>query len=134
MSLQKRMSLLIIVDSAIVLFSIYLGYFVLYPINDLLSNTFLLVSSLAIFIAHHCFAMFYGLYRKVWEYASIRELMSIYKAVTLSILTVALVQYVVRGDVLVRALAITWMLHILLIGGSRLSWRIFRDSYVVGEK
>lgn len=134
MSLQKRMSLLIVVDSAIVLFSIYLGYFVLYPINNLFSNTFLLASSLAIFIAHHGFAMYYGLYRKVWEYASIRELVSIYKAVTLSILTVALVQYLVRGDVLIRALSITWMLHILLIGGSRLSWRIFRDTYISGEK
>lgn len=134
MSLQKRMSLLIVVDSAIVLFSIYIGYFVLYPINNLFSNTFLLASSLAIFLAHHGFAMYYGLYRKVWEYASIRELVSIYKAVTLSILTVALVQYLVRGDVLVRALSITWMLHILLIGGSRLSWRIFRDTYISGEK
>ena len=128
------MSLLIVVDSAIVLFSIYIGYFILYPINDLLNNTFLLTSSLTIFVAHHGFAMYYGLYRKVWEYASIRELVSIYKAVTLSILTVALVQYLVRGDVLVRALSITWMLHILLIGGSRLSWRIFRDTYISGEK
>ncbi|MEK5214640.1 polysaccharide biosynthesis protein [Psychrobacillus sp. FSL H8-0487] len=134
MSLPKRMSLLIIVDSAIVLFSIYIGYFILYPIDNLLSNTFLLMSSLAIFLAHHGFAMYYGLYRKVWEYASIRELVSIYKAVTLSILTVALVQYLVRGDVLIRALSITWMLHILLIGGSRLSWRVFRDTYISGDK
>lgn len=87
-----------------------------------------MASALTIFIAHHAFAMYYGLYRKVWEYASIGELSSIVKAVTLSILAIALVQYLYRGDILLRALAITWMLHVLLIGGSRLSWRVLRDN------
>lgn len=134
MSLRKRISLLIFVDSCIVFFSIYIGYFVLHPIENPFNNTFLLISALTIFIAHHFFAMYYGLYRKVWEYASIRELVSIAKAVSLTILTVALIQFLVAGDVLTRALSITWMLHMLLIGGSRLSWRVFRDSYLSGEK
>ncbi|MEI4768796.1 nucleoside-diphosphate sugar epimerase/dehydratase [Psychrobacillus sp. FJAT-51614] len=132
MSLRKRMSLLVFVDSAIVLFSIYIGYFLLHPIDNPFTNTFLLISSLTIFLAHHGFAMYYGLYRKVWEYASIRELVSIFKAVTFSILTVALVQFLVKGDILYRALSITWMLHILLIGGSRLSWRVLRNKFVSG--
>ena len=29
-----------------------------------------------------------------------------------------------------RVLGITWMLHVLLIGGSRFSWRVFRDHYI----
>ena len=128
MSLKNRMTLLITVDSLIVFFSIFVGYFLLYPYVDIFQNQFLLASALTIFIAHHAFAMYYGLYRKVWEYASIGELSSIVKAVTLSILAIALVQYLYRGDVLIRALAITWMLHVLLIGGSRLSWRVLRDN------
>lgn len=134
MSLRKRMSMLTVVDSCIVLFSIYIGYFLLHPIDNPFTDTFLLISSLTIFVAHHGFAMYYGLYRKVWEYASVRELVSIFKAVSLSIIAVALIQFVVKGDILYRALSITWMLHILLIGGSRLSWRIFRDTYISGEK
>ncbi|MFJ7970212.1 polysaccharide biosynthesis protein [Psychrobacillus sp. NPDC096389] len=134
MSLRKRMSMLFFVDSCIVLFSIYIGYFLLHPIENPFTDTFLLISSLTIFLAHHAFAMYFGLYRKVWEYASIRELVSIFKAVTFSIIIVAIVQFFVRGDVLFRALSITWMLHILLIGGSRLSWRVFRDAYMSGEK
>lgn len=134
MSLKRRLSMLVFIDSCIVLFSIYIGYYLLYPINNPFSATFLIASSLAIFIAHHGFAMYYGLYRKVWEYASIRELLSIFKAVTLSILTVAAVQYLVEGHVLLRALSITWMLHILLIGGSRLSWRVFRDTFLTREE
>ena len=128
------MSLLVFVDSAIVLFSIYIGYFLLHPIHNPFTDIFLLTSSLTIFIAHHAFALYFGLYRKVWEYASVRELVSIFQAVTLSIIVVAIVQQIIRGDILYRALSITWMLHMLLIGGSRLSWRIFRDSYMTGEK
>ena len=134
MSLGKRTSMLVIVDSCIVLFSIYIGYFLLHPVGNPFTNWFLLISSLSIFIAHHVFATYFGLYRKVWEYASIRELASIFKAVTLSIIVVAVVQLLVRGDILFRALSITWMLHILLIGGSRLSWRVFRDMFLSGRK
>lgn len=76
------------------------------------------------------FASIYRLYNKVWEYASIEELIAIGKSVTLSIVTTAIVQGIVFQEIYVRALFITWMLHMLLIGGSRFSWRVFRDHYV----
>lgn len=134
MSLRKRMSTLIVVDSLIVLFSIYIGYFFLYPIDNPFASSYLFVSSLSIFMAHHAFAFYFGLYKKVWEYASIRELVSIALAVTLSIFVVAAAQLVFTSDVMIRALLITWMLHILLIGGSRLSWRVIRDSFINSGK
>lgn len=133
MSLKNRISLLALVDSLIVFFSIFIGYFLLHPWINPFESEFLLASALTIFLAHHALALYYGLYRKVWEYASIGELTSIFKAVTFSIIAVGAVQYFVRGDVLLRALAITWMLHLLLIGGSRLSWRLMRDM-LIGKK
>lgn len=90
----------------------------------------LLISAITIQIAHHFFAWYYGLYRKAWSYASIGELKSIVKAVTFTILIVAAMQFILTQDVYVRALAITWMLHVILIGGSRLSWRIVRDVVI----
>jgi FlaA1/EpsC-like NDP-sugar epimerase len=36
----------------------------------------------------------------------------------------------VIGNIYVRVLGITWMLHILLIVGSRFSWRVYRDRYM----
>lgn len=134
MSLRKRMSTLIVVDSVIVLFSIYIGYFFLYPIDNPFASSYLFVSSLSIFVAHHAFAFYYGLYKKVWEYASIKELVSIALAVSFSILVVAAAQLVFTGNVMIRALLITWMLHILLIGGSRLSWRVIRDTFIQSSK
>ncbi|WP_341201684.1 nucleoside-diphosphate sugar epimerase/dehydratase [Planomicrobium okeanokoites] len=128
MSLKNRTSLLAVVDSLIVFFSIFIGYFLLHPLVNPFEKTFLIASAITIFAAHHAFATYFGLYRKVWEYASIGELKLIFKAVGFSILAVGIVQFLFKGEVLWRALAITWMLHLLLIGGSRLSWRIFRDS------
>ena len=128
MTLKNRTSMLATVDSLIVFFSIFIGYFLLHPWINPFESKFLIASALTIFTAHHAFAMYFGLYRKVWEYASVGELILIFKAVSFSILAVGLVQFLYNGDVLWRALAITWMLHLLLIGGSRLSWRIFRDK------
>lgn len=129
MTIKKRTSLLFILDSFIVFGSIYIGYFILHPYLDIWKNELLLISAVTIFIAHHVLASKFGLYRKAWSYASIGELKSILKAVTLTIGAVAAVQLIVVQDIYFRALALTWMLHILLIGGSRLSWRLFRSSY-----
>ena len=77
------------------------------------------------------FAAIYKLYNKAWEYASIGELKQIFKAITLSIIVTAIVQQIINHDIYVRILAIAWMLHLLLIGGSRFVWRMFRDTYIV---
>ncbi|MCM3617933.1 polysaccharide biosynthesis protein [Sutcliffiella horikoshii] len=129
MTYKKRLSLLIIVDSFIVLSSIYVSFWMLIPnVNIFTSNT-LLLSSLTLIIWHHLFAYSYKLYHKAWEYASIGELMGITKAVTYSVAVAGFVQMVAVGNVYIRALIITWMLHMILIGGSRFSWRVYRDFY-----
>lgn len=56
--------------------------------------------------------------------------MGILKGVTYSVAVTGFVQLLVVGNVYVRALLITWMLHMILIGGSRFSWRVYRDFYV----
>ncbi|KKB45016.1 polysaccharide biosynthesis protein [Bacillus thermotolerans] len=130
MTYQKRLSLLIGVDSIIVLFSIYIGYFILHPYMDIYNSGTLFISSIALFISHHVFAWVYKLYQKAWEYASVRELVAIVKAVTLSIAVTAVVQTFAFQDIYIRVLLLTWMLHVLLIGGSRFSWRLYRDRFV----
>ena len=88
------------------------------------------ISSITLLCSHHVFAAIYKLYNKAWEYASIGELKQIFKAITLSILVTAIVQQIINHDIYVRILAIAWMLHLLLIGGSRFVWRMFRDTYI----
>ncbi|EJQ45307.1 hypothetical protein IEQ_04481 [Bacillus cereus BAG6X1-2] len=130
MSYRKRLSLLILLDSFIVLTAVYLSYWFVHP--NVLSKipTTVVISSITLLCSHHIFAAIYKLYNKAWEYASIGELKQIFKAITLSILVTAIVQQIIIHDIYVRILAIAWMLHLLLIGGSRFVWRMFRDTYI----
>lgn len=73
----------------------------------------------------------FGLYKRLWQYASIGELLSIVGAVTVGTLAnVTYAYFQMQGGTfpLPRSVfALSWMLNILFIGGSRLSWRLFRD-------
>ncbi|WP_242214362.1 nucleoside-diphosphate sugar epimerase/dehydratase [Bacillus cereus group sp. BfR-BA-01383] len=130
MSYRKRLSLLILLDSFIVLTAVYLSYWFIHP--NVLGKipTTVIISSITLLCSHHIFAAIYKLYNKAWEYASIGELIQIFKAITLSILVTAIVQQIINHDIYVRILAMAWMLHLLLIGGSRFVWRMFRDTYI----
>ncbi|RLQ94801.1 polysaccharide biosynthesis protein [Falsibacillus albus] len=130
MSYEKRLSLLILLDSIIVLTAIYIGYFTLHPYLSFYTFPVLVMSSITLLISHHVFAFIYRLYQKAWEYASVGEMMAIIRAVTLSIIATGIVQYLLNGDIYIRVLGITWMLHVILIGGSRFSWRMYRDHYI----
>ncbi|OFD36891.1 polysaccharide biosynthesis protein [Bacillus mycoides] len=130
MSYRKRLSLLTLLDSFIVLTAVYLSYWFIHPnvLNKIPPTV--VISSITLLCSHHIFAGIYKLYNKAWEYASIGELKQIFKAITLSILVTAIVQQIINHDIYVRILAIAWMLHLLLIGGSRFVWRMFRDTYI----
>ncbi|MFZ7807560.1 polysaccharide biosynthesis protein [Bacillus thuringiensis] len=133
MTYKGRICLLILIDSLIVLTSVCLSYWILFP--ELLKEepALCITSSIALLCSHHFFAYSYKLYKKAWEYASIRELEQIFKAVTFSVIVIAVVQYITEQYVYLRILAITWMLYIVLLGGSRLVWRIFRDKYITKD-
>lgn len=131
MSYTKRVSLLMLLDSIIVLTAIYIGYYILQTSMSKYTLLTLIISSIALLASHHLFAFIYKLYQKAWEYASVGEMMAIIRAVTYSIITTGIVQLIVtKGGVYTRVLLVTWMLHVILIGGSRFSWRMYRDYYM----
>ncbi|MBN8235132.1 polysaccharide biosynthesis protein [Halobacillus kuroshimensis] len=86
----------------------------------------MLVLSLSLLVSHHLFSGIFGMYKKKWRYASTEELIGIISVVTLSIVTAALIQLVSFGAIYERALVVTWMLHILLIGGIRFAWQYYK--------
>src|SRR5699024_12810420 len=46
-----------------------------------------------------------------------------------------IVQFLVNDfSIYRRALVVTWLIHIILIGGSRFVWRVFRDHYIASDK
>jgi len=86
----------------------------------------ILIISIALLVTHHLFSSVFGLYRRVWRYASMEELRGIFFVVTLSVMGAAVVQAVAFQTVYERALIVTWMLHIILIGGVRFAWKYYK--------
>lgn len=128
MTYHKRVFLFALLDSLIVLISIFVSKFLLYP--NVYSEKMILnivISAGVLGISHHFFAWVYKLYSRAWEYASVGELIVIFKAVSISILLTVITQYFFFQGIYIRMLMVTWMLHILLIGGSRFLWRVLQD-------
>ncbi|KSU60403.1 hypothetical protein AS034_16305 [[Bacillus] enclensis] len=134
MSYTKRVSLLMLLDSIIVLTAIYIGYYILLAAYQSYDMSVIVFSSIVLLVSHHLFAFIYRLYHRAWEYASVGEVMAILRAVTFSVLTTGVLQFAITGTVYRRILLVTWMLHMILIGGSRFSWRMYRDLYMKNQQ
>jgi FlaA1/EpsC-like NDP-sugar epimerase len=129
MTYRQRLSLFIIIDSIIVLTAIFYSRFLVNATFHVLTLQ-IFISALTILLGHHLFSVKLKLYKKLWQYASVGELLTILKIVTASIILTAIVQMFLFQEVSFRLLSVTWLLHILLIGGSRFCWRMLRDSYL----
>lgn len=127
MSYQKRIWFLIVLDSCIVLSTIFISQLLINSTIQTLTFPFV-ISSLTLILGHHLFSFLYKLYKKAWEYASVGELINIFKVITSTIILTFVVQELAQLKMDYRILVITWMTHLLLIGGSRFFWRIYRDS------
>jgi FlaA1/EpsC-like NDP-sugar epimerase len=87
------------------------------------------VSLLVMPVIFHLF----GMYRRMWVYASVRELKLVILAVTTSSVIVSLVIVLLRAVQVLPAfprstLPIEWLLLLILIGGLRFSLRILSES------
>lgn len=133
LSARGRLLILIIIDSLIVAFSVFICYNILEPYFRGYSHKILILTSITLLVSHHVFAYIFNLYHRAWEYASINELLLIVEAVTSSITaTMILVPIFTGHPPFFRLYLITWMMHLILIGGSRISWRVAR-GFVVGK-
>ncbi|MGG2109352.1 nucleoside-diphosphate sugar epimerase/dehydratase [Lysinibacillus pakistanensis] len=127
MSYRMRYMLFFIIDSCIVLSAIFMSYWLLNPTIKGYSDKVILVSAVTLLVSHHIAAYFFHLYNRMWSVASVRELLTISYAVTISVATASGMQYFIKNDVYVRIMVITWMLHIIMIGGSRFFLRVIND-------
>ncbi|WP_347862229.1 nucleoside-diphosphate sugar epimerase/dehydratase [Salimicrobium sp. PL1-032A] len=124
MTKNRRLFLLVIIDSLIVSFSIYMSHFFLNPYFSVFDQM-IFVTSLMLLVTHHLFSGVLGMYRKKWRYANMEELVGLTAVITLSIVSTAILQFGVYGSVFERSLTVTWMLHVLLLGGVRFAWRYY---------
>lgn len=128
MSYKMRYMTFFVVDSCIVLSAIFMSYWLLHPSLDVYSNPVIVISAITLLISHHAAAYYYKLYTRIWSVASVRELLTITYAVTISIVAASIIQQILIKDIYFRVMAITWLLHIVMIGGSRFLLRLLKDK------
>jgi FlaA1/EpsC-like NDP-sugar epimerase len=129
MTYRQRLSLFILVDTVIVIVSVFFSRFLVNGTINVITLS-MVITVIAIILSHYLFSFKYKLYKKAWEYASIGELLIILKVVSSSIIIAAIIQLIYLQEVFFRLLTVTGLFHILLIGGSRFCWRVYRDTYI----
>ncbi|MEK5239350.1 nucleoside-diphosphate sugar epimerase/dehydratase [Paenibacillus sp. FSL L8-0470] len=132
MTAKSRVFLLFLIDLVIIWLSIVTSY--MFRFYDGIPHEYLLqmmqfgvISTIAIGGS----LIYFGLYRRMWQYASIGEIVSIFKAIVVGALVsygVALLLLPARVPfgVEVRVLETT----LVLVGGVRFLWRVFRNERI----
>jgi UDP-GlcNAc:undecaprenyl-phosphate GlcNAc-1-phosphate transferase len=90
----------------------------------------LIVRSLPVLLAAKLMSLgAFGVYRGVWRYAGLPDLLAVFKAVTLgSLLSACALLYLWRFDGFSRSvLIIDWLLSVVLIGGARVTERLLDE-------
>ncbi|MEK5039903.1 polysaccharide biosynthesis protein [Sporosarcina sp. FSL K6-3457] len=128
MNYKMRYMVFFIVDSLIVLSAIFFSFWLFQPSLQLKMESTIYISAITLLVSHHIVAYFFKMYSRIWSVASVRELLVIFYSVTISVLVACSLQFLIKYDVYERIMTVTWMLHIILIGGSRFVIRLFKDE------
>jgi len=130
-----RIALLMLIDVVIVNVALFLALVIRFDgistIPEHFLNNFLQLALLFTIVKIICFFAF-GIYNRMWKYASIGELISIFYAVSVaSLINISIAYFIMDAGSLPlprSVFLLSWMLNILLIGGSRLAWRLFVEG------
>lgn len=77
----------------------------------------------------------FSLYHRIWIYASINALISVFFAVSIgALLSFIFTTFIVNSPYPFSVIFISWLLNLVFIGGSRFMWRILRENIIFGKK
>ncbi|MCX7572100.1 nucleoside-diphosphate sugar epimerase/dehydratase [Tumebacillus sp. DT12] len=133
--IRQRMLVLAILDGVIIASAVVLAYLLRFDFQ--IVSPYVELLPYIIWLYMGCTLLtyrFWNMYRRVWQYASLRELMAILKATTTAAVVFVLLDFIidlfVPGYIVPRSIAMmAWAFTVLGVGGSRFAWRMFRDSY-----
>ena len=133
---NKNFLIILVVDLLLLTASLYLALLIRFEFNipAYFLSSFLQILPYALLTKVASF-YFFDLYRGMWRYTSISDLLNIIKAVTASsLLIVAILAFKTRFIGYSRSVfLIDWFLTILFISGYRLAVRLFFESYTRDE-
>ena len=129
MNNRLRILLLFIVDSLLVVGSVFLGFRLV--TEGLIRNIHgLTITAILSLVAYYVFSYFFNLYWRDWEYASVYEVITVVKCVSATVI-VSTISGIAFFDTKVtwQFLIVCWLLLVISIGGVRLSMRVFREFF-----
>jgi len=126
---QYRRLLVVALDTVLCILAFYLAFFIRFEgrIPDLFMVSFLKSLPVIIAVRFVCF-WFFGLYRGIWKYASINDLVNVFKAVITGTVLFIIVKVFLHGleDFPRSVFAIEFLLIAFAIGGIRFGLRMYR--------
>ena len=129
MNNRLKILLLFIVDSLLVVGSVFLGFRLV--TEGLIRNIHgLTITAILSLVAYYVFSYFFNLYWRDWEYASVYEVITVVKCVSATVI-VSTISGLAFFDTKVtwQFLIVCWLLLVISIGGVRLSMRVFREFF-----
>jgi len=130
--LHKRRIVEVLLDFALICVAYYSAYFLRFEGELFSRNSYLIENSLIwiILIKMSVFFIF-GLYRGVWKYISISDLLTIFKVVSIgSIVSILFITFAFRFQEYSRAVFfIDWMLLLCLVSGVRVIFRVLGEFF-----
>lgn len=131
MSYGKRLVLSAILDAIIISVSILASYYLRFDGNVPYQYTKEIPYVIPVVVVIQFISLYaFKLYKKIWMYVSVGELISIIKALFVGTLVYYLLNISIIGLDMPRSIyLIALMLSILLVGGSRFLGRVYRDNY-----
>lgn len=130
--MYKRRILEVLLDLAFICLAYYSAYFLRFE-GPLLAPNLQLVEKSLVWLVLIKLTVFYicGLYRGVWKYISISDLLTIFKAVSLSsIFSILFFTFLFRFQDFSRAVFfIDWLLLLFLICGYRILFRVLGELF-----
>lgn len=136
MSYKKRLLFFLFIDTIIIFLAVKLSYFLRFegktPDSFILSvpYTFFLL-----WLSCNIIFFFNRLYKRVWQYASIGELIVIVRSTILAAIISYILYIILKllgfNIIIPRSIFLISLMSIIIgIGGSRFVWRIIRDKYI----
>lgn len=129
---HKRRIIEVVLDLVLICIAYTSAYFLRFEGGMLANNLLLLQESLIWIIVLKMSVFFiFGLYRGVWRYVSISDLITICKVVTLgSVISILFLTFVFRFQQYSRTvLFLDWILLLFLIAGSRIFFRVLGEFF-----
>ena len=128
--LRYRRPLIVLVHAILVVTSLVLAFLIRFDLDIPASEWRRIAETLPLLLVVRMTLFWYfGLYEGLWRYVSVRDLVSILKATTLSEALFVAAVLLFSGYGFARSVfVIDWLLCVALVAGVRLSIRAFRES------